>query len=596
MSSESLFITGDFNIHVDDVRDSDAIRFLDLLASMGLEQHVDTPTHISGHTLDLMITRCSDTLIGTKPRPDYLFSDHFTVTCDLILGRPAPRVKQVFYRRIKGIDKGKFKDDILRSDLFENCPHTLDDLVHCYNKSLADVLDKHAPMRKKVINARPLVPWFNEKIKLARREKRKAERKWRRTGRREDVLDYKAKKNYVNQIMNDARITFYQDFIEKNSTDQRKLFIAAKTLLYQGDQRSVFPPCVDKLRFANQMGQYFVEKIRNNHSKLDNLAFTLPIDPHDSGADVQPIVAQFNVFTALSEDDVRLLIHDSSKKSCSLDPLPTSVALDYVDILLPAITKIINLSLTSGQFAEEWKCALINPLLKKLGLDLLFPNYRPVSNLQYISKLTEKAVFNQMHAHMTTNAIYPELQSSYRRFHSTETALLKVTNDILMKMNSQEVTLLVMLDLSAAFDTVNHDILISRLHEEVGVSGLALEWFRSYLQNRTQRVAVDGTFSERFVLDHGVPQGSCLGPLLFIIYSSKLFKVIRDQLPEAHCYADDTQLYLSFNPHSDASQTVAINAMECCIEKIREWMIRDKLMINDSKTEFILIGTRQQLS
>ena len=180
---------------------------------------------------------------------------------------------------------------------------------------------------------------------------------------------------------------------------------------------------------------------------------------------------------------------------------------------------------------------------------------------------------------MTTNAIYPELQSSYRRFHSTETALLKGTSDILMKMNSQEVTLLVMLDLSAAFDTVNNGILISRLHEEVGVSGLALEWFRSYVQNRAQRVAVDGTFSERFVLDYGVPQGSCLGPLLFIIYSSKLFKVIRDQLPEAN-YADDTQLYLSFKTHSDASHTAAIDAMECCIGKIRELMIRDKLRLN----------------
>ena len=123
---------------------------------------------------------------------------------------------------------------------------------------------------------------------------------------------------------------------------------------------------------------------------------------------------QLNVFTALSEDDVRQLIHDSRKKSCSLDPLPTSVALDYVDILLPIITKIINLSLISGQFAKEWKCALINPLLKKLGLDLLFPNHRSVSNLQYISKLTEKAVFNQINAHMTTNAIYPELQYKAR--------------------------------------------------------------------------------------------------------------------------------------------------------------------------------------
>jgi len=124
------------------------------------------------------------------------------------------------------------------------------------------------------------------------------------------------------------------------------------------------------------------------------VAFTLPIDPHDSGADVQPALGQLTcyAFTALSEDDFRHLIQDSSKKSCSLDPLPTSVALNYVDILLPVITKTINLSLISGQFAEERKCALINPLLKKLGLDLLLPNYRRVSNLQYISKLTEKAV------------------------------------------------------------------------------------------------------------------------------------------------------------------------------------------------------------
>ena len=147
------------------------------------------------------------------------------------------------------------------------------------------MLDKHAPMRKKVINARPLVPGFNEKIKLARHKKRKAEQKWRGTGRREDMLDYKAKKNYVNQIMNEARITFYQDFIENNSTDQHKLFIAAKTLLNQGDQRSAFPLCVYKLKFANQMGQNLVEKIGNIHSKLDNLAFTLPIDPHDNGTD-----------------------------------------------------------------------------------------------------------------------------------------------------------------------------------------------------------------------------------------------------------------------------------------------------------------------
>ena len=123
---------------------------------------------------------------------------------------------------------------------------------------------------------------------------------------------------------------------------------------------------------------------------------------------------------------------------------------------------MINLSLNSGEFADDWKCGLINPILKQPGLDLLYKNYRPVNNLQYVSKLTEKVVFNQVYDHMVSNAIFPALQSSYRQFHSTETELIKVMNDILLKMNSQHVTLLILLDLSAAFDTVYHRILLKR--------------------------------------------------------------------------------------------------------------------------------------
>ena len=341
------------------------------------------------------------------------------------------------------------------------------------------------------------------------------------------------------------------------------------------------------------MGNYFVSKIQDIHTKLDISAHSLPKDSVDNSSIT---ITHLDNFTVLTEEEVLQLVKGSTKKNSNLGPMPTPLVIDCIDVLLPIITKIINLSLESGMFPDAWKNALVHPLLKKVGLDLLFKNYRPISNLQYVSKLTEKAVSNQTHTHMMVNSVYPPLQSSYRQFHSTETALLKVTNDILLKMNSQEVTLLVRLDLSAAFDTVNHGILIDHLNKDVGIQGKALDWFKSYLTNRSKQVFLNGTTSKQFNLDSGVPQGSCLGPLLFIIYASKLFKVIEDQLPDAHGYADDTQLYLSFKPTSGSSQQDPLLAMENCIEKIRRWMIHDRLLMNDDKTEFMIIGTRQQLS
>ena len=262
--------------------------------------------------------------------------------------------------------------------------------------------------------------------------------------------------------------------------------------------------------------------------------------------------------------------------------MPTSLVVGCLDVLLPVISQIINLSLSCRHFSEKWKEALVTPILKKPGLDpTQLNNLRPVSNLDFISKLTERAVFDQIHSHMSRFALYPTSQSAYRKGHSTETALLKVQNDILMNMNRKHVTLLVLLDLSAAFDTVDHNILLARLKSRIGINGTTLNWFTSYLNNRSQRVSLNGFTSDSFKLPYGVPQGSCLGPLLFTIYSSKLFEVIKCHLPEAHAYADDTQLYLSFSPDTATNHTDAVIAMERCISDIRTSM---------------LIGTKQQLS
>ena len=301
-------------------------------------------------------------------------------------------------------------------------------------------------------------------------------------------------------------------------------------------------------------------------------------------------------FKPLTEAAICKLIKSSAKKSCALDPMPTPLVVSCLDVLLPVITTIVNSSLLHGYFPSNWKEAIVTPTLKNPSLTSEFSNLRPISNSQFISKLTERAVFDQLQTHMLDHALYPLLQSAYRKSHSTETALIKVQNDILMNMDRQQVTLLVLLDLSAAFDTIDHQVLLDRFRLSFGISGCALQWISSYLSDRTQRVSFENNFSQRRYLSCGVPQGSCLGPLLFTMYASKLFDIIKGYLPQTHAYADDTQLYLSFKPDTTSSQSDAVYAMERCISAIRCWMIKDKLKVNDSKTEFILIGTRQQLA
>ncbi len=304
---------------------------------------------------------------------------------------------------------------------------------------------------------------------------------------------------------------------------------------------------------------------------------------------------QFCDFAILSEADVRKLVMGSKSTSSDLDPIPTDLLKQCIDTILPVLTKMVNMSLQSGHFPEEWKLALVIPLIKKFGLELLLPNFRPVSNLPFVSKLTERAVIQQESIHMQENCPLPLCSSAYRPGHSTETALVKVQSDILRNMENQKVTLLILIDLSAAFDTVDHDIALNVLHSRFGLSGTALAWHKSYLSSRKQCVVIDGVRSNVANLAFGVPQGSCLGPVIFTQYASSLFDVVHRHLDDIHGYADDHQIYLAFSPNSLVTQQNAISQMENCLADVKSWMLSFKLKMNDSKTEFLVIGSRQQL-
>ena len=225
----------------------------------------------------------------------------------------------------------------------------------------------------------------------------------------------------------------------------------------------------------------------------------------------------------VTEDTVRKTMLKMSPKTCDLDCMPTSLIFECTDELLPALTNVINVSLSAGTVLKCLKKAIVKPLLKKPSLDPnILKNFRPVSNLSFVSKLLEKIVLSQLLAHLDHNNLWHDFQSAYRPHHSTETALLRVFNDLLTAGDTDQISILTLLDLSAAFDTIDHDLLLCRLKHVFGVTDVALSFFRSYLEDREQVVSVLGYESVSSSLLHGVPQGSVLGPILFLLYTQPL--------------------------------------------------------------------------
>jgi hypothetical protein len=233
-------------------------------------------------------------------------------------------------------------------------------------------------------------------------------------------------------------------------------------------------------------------------------------------------------------------------------------------------------------------------LLKKKGLDEDMPcNYRPISNLSTISKILERLFLVRLNDHLTRSSNLNAKQSAYRCHHSTETALQSILNDIYREIDRKKVSLLVALDISAAFDTLEHNTLLRRLQSTFGISGHMLDWIRSYLTCRHQFVKVLTSCSTARTGDSGVPQGSVLGPVLFTLFVSPVARVIERAGLLHHQYADDTQLYVSF---TRGDEQVSTRLIEETTDKVRDWFQQNGLQLNPDKSEAMLLGTRQRLA
>uniref|UniRef100_A0A3B3WL78 Reverse transcriptase domain-containing protein n=1 Tax=Poecilia mexicana TaxID=48701 RepID=A0A3B3WL78_9TELE len=325
--------------------------------------------------------------------------------------------------------------------------------------------------------------------------------------------------------------------------------------------------------------RFFIEKVGSTRALI-----TAP----DSDPSISvPCSAAFNQFEPVTVSLLEDVVGHIKPSGSPRDPVPPRFFKDILPSIGQPVLAIINSSLSSGVVPASFKHAVVQPLLKKPGLDsTVLANYRPISKLPFLSKVLEKIVYCQLKQFLDDNGILEVFQSGFKTLHSTESALIRVFNDVFIACDSGHHVVLILLDLTAAFDTVDHDILISRLQHIVGIGGTVLKWFRSYLEERTFSVNVRGSDSSVASMSYGVPQGSIVGPLLFSLYLLPLGSILRKHGISFHCYADDCQIYLPIKQQDVHS----IKHLLACLGDIKAWLALNFLNFNENKTEVMVFG------
>ena len=580
--STSVLLLGDFNIHMDSTDSTITTDFTDMLDCFNLIQHVNFPTHNRGHILDLV---CSTGLnLHHLSGSDLFLSDHLAITMTINIPTPPPKQKRkINFRKLSSVSATSLSSSL--SEKISTTPfvdlHSPSDLTDYYNNILSSCLDQLAPIKTKTVSFTHSAPWFTPELRLMKTRARQLERLRNKTSLTIHSQTYKDHLQQYKDALFHARTTYYSQLIHSGSGNPKTLFSTINKLLSPLDtttQSFTVDKCSSFLKF-------FQSKIDNIYSSLTTTTPALP------QATCPPLSCQpLSQFSPVSPTDLSDLLTGMKTATCTLDPIPSSFVKACLPTLSSLITTAINSSLSSGTVPPSLKIAAITPILKKPGLNPDNPNnFRPISNLPFLSKVLERAVASQLKHHLSANNLYETFQSGFRSNHSTETALLKMTNDLLLSSDAGNLNILILLDLSAAFDTINHSILLTRLETTFNITGTALSWFTSYLSDRNQFIYINNCKSLTAPLPQGVPQGSVLGPLLFILYLLPLGHIIRRHGLQFHCFADDIQLLISTKSISTATHSILTN----CITEIKSWLQLNFLKLNCDKSEIIIIGQKK---
>ena len=440
-NNQSNVILGDFNMHIDDPTDTEANIFNNTMAALGLSQRVKMPTHQLGNTLDLIYMEPESRLSVRKVQPGPLMSDHRLMYTSLNIKKASATEEKVTVCKISAITTEQlcqeFNDDPVMYD------GDLNELVNKFNKELSRVIDVLAPPKDVVLSSHKKQPWYDTDVKDQHKVVQNRERVWLKYKLDSTWSACKKERNIYNRLRVYKKRQMISKKVNEIHGDTKGLYKLTCNLTGQSSE-NLFPEAESDEVLANQFVEYFIQKIEKIHDQLNN---TPTYHPGDTA------VPQLRKFRQMTEAEVLNIINSMHSKSCELDPILTVPFKMLMDKCLPIVTRIINISLPDGEFVAEWKTSIVRPLLKKLDLELIHKNYHPVSNLSFISKVVKCCALLQFNEHCATYNLVPDFKSAYRPGYSTETSLLKLSNDILWSMEQQQVTMVILLDLLVAFDT-----------------------------------------------------------------------------------------------------------------------------------------------
>ena len=488
---------------------------------------------------------------------------------------------------------------------------------------ITEALNIYAPI-KTVQVRKNYAPWLNSEIKALMFDRDEAQRKASASKDQDDWRLYKNLRNTVTDRLRKCKAEWEANKLINIDTHPKDVWKNIKSLM---NMKISGPPTQlihngniinSPIDLATTMNDYFIDKI-------DNLEKNLPQPNGDPHVYLKNIMkdrsCEFNFKPVQPQTVKDVVLNLKNSGSTGLDEINTTIIKMIIDNILPALTQVINLSLTTHSFPENWKLAKIIPLFKKN--DPLQPkNYRPVALLPVLSKILERVVFKQITEYLDVNKLLHPSHHGSRAGHSTTTAIIEMYDSWINGMEQNEMSAVMMLDLSAAFDLVNHNLLLEKL-KLMGFSNEVIKWFESYLENRSQVVYVDGKLSGVKKVKIGVPQGTVLGALLYILFTNDIPEVVHGYCTD--CIEDNTYTDQTTKKRQSGQSEQANYVLYCkecgnttCFvddstftytnscpikisdqlttqyQRLAQYMTNNRLVINHDKTQLVIMGTRRQ--